>query len=569
MSIHNSRQISDVKILLKTGVDGAGIVDIEKTGTSGNIDTYTITLSNGSKYTFTVTNGNGIASVEKTGTHGLVDTYTITFDNGETETFTVTNGKDGRDGGMSTLFLITSDAGSTVTVTLPSGTEVTASQVAGSTIQWECESTEFGVHTVTSVLDGDSVQTSVTVDSCRIYNVNVNHFNATISVTYPSGATCTCVGSGETLTATSNPYTFRVHSADTYTITATDGTHTKTEQVTITTEGQSESITLSFFSATISVTYPSGATCTCVGGGETLTATSNPYTFTVQSADTYTITATDGTNTRTETVTITIDGQSESIALSFIPDGSTVTPTDDIQTWLNCADIWDKNYTTISEVLADSTTLSALIADSNAVDYMVRSTTWTTNVCSNQTAMSYIGLDDNCADTLLADSTWSTAICNSTYYESVLNVKVPTMTSNTTPSGKARCSSAFYSDAYQAFDGNDSEGWSANVGGGGQWVSYEFPTNVTVYKFRIIHSETFIIQIRYKIQGSNDNSSWVDITPERTVGNGTSQVPSEDAVVNISSPSSYKYYRLYYTSEVYQNGSRYGKTKTLQFYGRA
>ena len=38
--------------------------------------------------------GNGIASITKTGTSGLVDTYTITFDDGSTTTFTVTNGSD-------------------------------------------------------------------------------------------------------------------------------------------------------------------------------------------------------------------------------------------------------------------------------------------------------------------------------------------------------------------------------------------------------------------------------------------------------------------------------------------
>lgn len=38
--------------------------------------------------------GNGIASITKTGTSGLVDTYTITFTNGNTTTFTVTNGSD-------------------------------------------------------------------------------------------------------------------------------------------------------------------------------------------------------------------------------------------------------------------------------------------------------------------------------------------------------------------------------------------------------------------------------------------------------------------------------------------
>ena len=42
--------------------------------------------------------GKGIVSVEKTGTAGLVDTYTITYTDGTTTTFTVTNGKDGVDG---------------------------------------------------------------------------------------------------------------------------------------------------------------------------------------------------------------------------------------------------------------------------------------------------------------------------------------------------------------------------------------------------------------------------------------------------------------------------------------
>lgn len=42
--------------------------------------------------------GNGVSSIEKTETNVLVDTYTITFTDGSTTTFTVTNGKDGVDG---------------------------------------------------------------------------------------------------------------------------------------------------------------------------------------------------------------------------------------------------------------------------------------------------------------------------------------------------------------------------------------------------------------------------------------------------------------------------------------
>ena len=92
------------------GANGVGITNIEKTSTSGLVDTYTISYSNGETDTFTVTNGtngqdgqtgatgNGVSGIAKTATAGLVDTYTITYTNGDTDTFTVTNGADGQDG---------------------------------------------------------------------------------------------------------------------------------------------------------------------------------------------------------------------------------------------------------------------------------------------------------------------------------------------------------------------------------------------------------------------------------------------------------------------------------------
>ena len=42
--------------------------------------------------------GVGIQKIEKTGTEGLVDTYTITYTKGQTTTYTVTNGADGPKG---------------------------------------------------------------------------------------------------------------------------------------------------------------------------------------------------------------------------------------------------------------------------------------------------------------------------------------------------------------------------------------------------------------------------------------------------------------------------------------
>lgn len=80
------------------GKDGTTIKSVEKTASSGFVDTYTITLTDGSKFSYNITNGKDgttIKSVEKTATSGLTDTYTITLTDGSTSTFEVTNGKDG------------------------------------------------------------------------------------------------------------------------------------------------------------------------------------------------------------------------------------------------------------------------------------------------------------------------------------------------------------------------------------------------------------------------------------------------------------------------------------------
>ena len=77
------------------GDTGNGIASTQKTGTSGLVDTYTITYTNGNTTTFTVSNGKGISSIVKTGIAGLVDTYRITYNDGTYFDYTVTNGQDG------------------------------------------------------------------------------------------------------------------------------------------------------------------------------------------------------------------------------------------------------------------------------------------------------------------------------------------------------------------------------------------------------------------------------------------------------------------------------------------
>ena len=53
-----------VKTLMLKGQEGQSIKDIKKTGTSGLIDTYTITLTDGTTSTFTVENGEGLQNLE-------------------------------------------------------------------------------------------------------------------------------------------------------------------------------------------------------------------------------------------------------------------------------------------------------------------------------------------------------------------------------------------------------------------------------------------------------------------------------------------------------------------------
>ena len=61
-------------------------------------------------------------------------------------------GQGGSGGSSPSHLIIISSAGSTVEVETPSGETITATQTTGSTTQWECDTTEFGKHTITITL---------------------------------------------------------------------------------------------------------------------------------------------------------------------------------------------------------------------------------------------------------------------------------------------------------------------------------------------------------------------------------------------------------------------------------
>lgn len=213
------------------------------------------------------------------------------------------------------------------------------------------------------------------------------------------------------------------------------------------------------------------------------------------------------------------------VELSETIDGKTVLPTDDIQIWLKCAGINDKAYTTLAEVLADTTTLLALINSPNAVDYMVRSTTW------------------------------------------AVSVSVPVMTSNTTPSGECSADSVYNTNtpAWKAFDGDDSTFWIPTISTSPNYIEYDFASPVKVKK------------VTMKVTQSIGGGGYPDVPSYVQVWNGEEWV-SISNTVNVTTSSSnieytvnndnvYSKHRIYFNGAVVYGNNRNFQVNTVRFDG--
>ena len=163
------------------------------------------------------------------------------------------------------------------------------------------------------------------------------------------------------------------------------------------------------------------------------------------------------------------------------------------------------------------------------------------------------------------DTTWCEAICNSDYFESVLNVKVPTMTSNTTPSGVAYASAVRGSgfEAYLAFDNNDSTQWQAFQVSPPQYIYYKFATSQRVALMTMLTANARIYT--FKIQSSNDGNTWIDRTDSINL---TTTSKSTHKYLLVYNDGEYEYYRVYFSSFKDTNNVQLADIFTLQFYGR-
>ena len=298
-----------------------------------------------------------------------------------------------------------------------------------------------------------------------------------------------------------------------------------------------------------------GQTVTATKGTKSKSAviTSGVARISVDEGGVWTLTLSSGLTSKTPNMTYY--GEYE---VTLGPNGSIVTPTDNIQVWLNCAGITE-SYTTISQVLADTNTLSALISDNNAVNYMVRSTTWASDVCNNESAMTYIGLNNYCANKLLADSTWCTAICNSTYFEKVLNVSVPTLTGDSTKVTK----SAEISNTYAAWKAFGNGLWLYGKTDGG-WIGYDFDNPILVKKVGVNgYGDGSNRAKQVSFYGTNDKSNWGSPILTQTLSG-----KDEFKEFNVNFKNYYKYFKC--VVDVGAGGANNWNNglAQLQFYGR-
>ncbi len=124
---------------------------------------------------------------------------------------------------------------------------------------------------------------------------------------------------------------------------------------------------------------------------------------------------------------------------------------------------------------------------------------------------------------------------------------VPTMTSNTAPSGVASASPDYGGGnaAWAAFDASDNTFWYAVTTIPG-WVQYEFPSAIPVNKYTMVCYDLNNYNVAWTMKGSNDGTNWTtlqSLTGQFFAGSDP-DVRTEEQTFTFSNATSYKYYRL-------------------------
>lgn len=136
----------------------------------------------------------------------------------------------------------------------------------------------------------------------------------------------------------------------------------------------------------------------------------------------------------------------------------------------------------------------------------------------------------------------------------MFNNVIPTMTSNTTPSGIASTDSTRGSTyaAWKAFDKQNNTYWQASSTYP-HWLQYQFPTGKTITAYGFINSRVDSYPVSWTFLGSNDGNNWtiLDTQENRSwIGSGY-----DLQFFEIVNTISYAYYRINITYTLPRNGT--------------
>ena len=147
--------------------------------------------------------------------------------------------------------------------------------------------------------------------------------------------------------------------------------------------------------------------------------------------------------------------------------------------------------------------------------------------------------------------------------EQVLDDLIPTMTSDTKPSGTVVYSSQVTTGSghygYQAFDKiTDAQHQWATLNSGkiGDYIGYIFDSPKTLYKIKVITTTVTSVYFKFKLQYTDDKTNWIDT-------NITGKT-SSNMSVSVSGVGKHLGYRLYQTNSLSDTSNIF----ELYFYGR-
>lgn len=253
------------------------------------------------------------------------------------------------------------------------------------------------------------------------------------------------------------------------------------------------------------------------------------------------------------------------------------------QTWLNRGRV-EKTFTSLDDVLADEPTVRQLMTVHDSVDYFVATLSndaaTAEKILNNDICAKWINLRDYALDMLYANHTVKAVMDKVDKYGygewALVGQKwspkgaVPVMTSNTAPYGVASASSVQgANETYKAFSGHS---WASAIGSGNNaWLQYKFvnPTKIKLIHLTGWHDPGYDLDGVFKLQASNDESSFKDITTDFTLPKKTTVPEGIDVIIPEANQNYYFYYRLVCVKYNDNYGSGYAGVNDFKLYGRS